>query len=158
MLQNNGQWSLINQCTEFWLSLINDFEGAKYISVFQVRILALEETGAHWLGVGIQSMLYIWSLVLNTPMIQNLASYLDFEGAKNICDLWVPIWGFGGCWRLLTVVWHLDLHLGMVTDLWFTRVPNFGSPSWFWRGKEHLCPLNPDIGFGKCWGFLTRVL
>ena len=50
-------------------------------------------------------------------MIQSLALYLDFEGAKNIHPLYVPIWGFGGCWRFLTGVWHLDLDLDMVTGL-----------------------------------------
>ena len=46
-------------------------------------------------------------------MHQILALYLDFEGAKNIHVLYVFIWGFGGCWRFLTGVWHLDLDLDM---------------------------------------------
>ena len=50
-------------------------------------------------------------------MIQILALYLDFEGAKNIHVLKVLIWGFGGRWRILTGVWHLDLDLDMVTGL-----------------------------------------
>ena len=50
-------------------------------------------------------------------MIQILALYLDFEGAKNIHVLSVIIWGFGGCWRFLTGVWHLDLDLDMVRNL-----------------------------------------
>ena len=41
--------------------------------------------------------------------------YLDFEGAKKIHVLEVLIWGFKGCWRLITGVWHLDLDLDMVT-------------------------------------------
>ena len=50
-------------------------------------------------------------------MIQILALYLDFEGAKNIHALQALIFGFGGHWSLLTVVWHLDLDLDMVTGL-----------------------------------------
>ena len=50
-------------------------------------------------------------------MIQILALSLDFEGAKNIQVLEVLISGFGGCWRFLTGVWHLDLDLDMVDDL-----------------------------------------
>ena len=46
-----------------------------------------------------------------------LALYLDFEGAKNIHVLEVLIWGFGGRWRLLIEIWHLDLDLDMVNGL-----------------------------------------
>ena len=36
------------------------------------------------LGFGILILIWIWSLVFNTPMIQSLALYLDFVGEKNI--------------------------------------------------------------------------
>ena len=38
-----------------------------------------------------------------------LAFFLDFEGAKNIHVHKVLICHFGGCWRFLSGVWHLDL-------------------------------------------------
>ena len=66
---------------------------------------------------GILILVCIWSLVFDIPMIQILALYLNYEGAKNICDLKVLIWGFGGHWRFLTWVWHLDLDLDKVTVL-----------------------------------------
>ena len=47
-------------------------------------------------------------------MFQILTPYLDFEGAKNIHVLKVLIWGFGGHWRVLTGIPHLDLDLDMV--------------------------------------------
>ena len=50
-------------------------------------------------------------------MIQISALYLDFEGAKNIHVLYVLYMDFGGGWRFLTGVWHLDLDLNMVTGL-----------------------------------------
>ena len=50
-------------------------------------------------------------------MIQILALYLDFEGAKNIRVLKVLIWGFGGHWIFLTWVWYLDPDLDMVTSV-----------------------------------------
>ena len=50
-------------------------------------------------------------------MIQILALHLDFEGAKNIIVLQVLIWGFEGCWQLLTGVWHLDFNLDMGRNL-----------------------------------------
>ena len=48
-------------------------------------------------------------------MFQILALSLDFEGAKNIHILYVLIWAFGGGWRFLAGVCHLDLDLDMVT-------------------------------------------
>ena len=53
----------------------------------------------------------------DTPMIQIVALYLNFEGEKNIHVLEVLIWGFGGRWRFLTGDWHLDFDLDMVTGL-----------------------------------------
>ena len=80
-------------------------------------------------------------------MIQILALYLDFEGAKNIHVLQVLIWGFGGHWRFLTGVWYLDLYLDMVTGLWYTQDPNFGSIL-ISKVQEHPCPLVLIWGFG----------
>ena len=37
----------------------------------------------------------------------------------------------------------------MVTGHWYTNIPNFGSLSWFWRCKEHPCPLSPDLGLWR---------
>ena len=34
----------------------------------------------------------------------------------------------------------------MVTGLWCSHDPNFGSLSWFWRCKDHSCPLSPHLG------------
>ena len=62
-------------------------------------------------------------------MFKILALYLDFEDVENIHVLKVLIWGFGGCWRSLTGVQHLDPDLDMVTCLLYTYVPNFGSLS-----------------------------
>ena len=59
-------------------------------------------------------------------MIQILALYGDFEGAKNIHVLKVIIWSFGGHWRFLTGVWQLDLDYDMVTYLMYNIVPKFG--------------------------------
>ena len=51
---------------------------------FKSSFGALEDAGGSWLGFGILILIWIWSLVFDTPMIQILALYLDFEGAKNI--------------------------------------------------------------------------
>ena len=55
------------------------------------------------------------SLVIDTLIIQILALYLDFDGAKIIHVLLILILGFSEGWRFLTGVWHLDLDLDMVT-------------------------------------------
>ena len=39
------------------------------------------------------------------------------------------ILGFGGHWRFLTGVWHLNLNLDMVTCLWYTYDQHIGSLS-----------------------------
>ena len=59
------------------------------------------------------------------------------------------MWGFGGRWRLLTLIWHVDLDLDMVVGLWYTNDLNFGSLSWFWRCKEHPCPLSTHLGLWR---------
>ena len=82
-------------------------------------------------------------------MMWFLALSLDFEGSKNIHILKVLIWGFGGCWRFLAGVLYLDLDFDMITGLWHTNDPNFGPLSWFWRCKEHACPLSPRLGIWR---------
>ena len=93
-------------------------------------------------------------------MFQILPLYLNFEGLKNIFVLSVPIWSFWGCWMFLSWGWYLDLVLDMVTGLWYTNDPYFGSLSWFWRCKEHPCPLSPHLGLWRTlevpdWGFAS---
>ena len=45
--------------------------------------------------------------------------------------------------------WHLDLDVDMITVLWHTHDPNFGSLSRFWRCKENPCPLTPHLGLWR---------
>ena len=99
------------------LALYLDFKGSKNIDVLQVLIWGF---GGRWrflTGVSMLILVWIWSLVFDTTMIQIFALYLDFEGAKSFHVLKVLIWGFGGCWRFLTGVWHFDLELDIVTGL-----------------------------------------
>ena len=63
-----------------------------------------------------------------------------------------PLSPYLGLWRMLeflTWVWYLDLDLDMVACPWYTYVLNFGSLSWFWRCKEHQCPLSPHLGLWR---------
>ena len=113
---------------------------------FKSWFWALEDAGGSWLVFGILILICVWSLILDTPMFQILALYLDFEGAKNIHVLLDPDLGFRWCWRLLIGVWHLDFELDMVNEFWYTQVPNCGSLSWFWRWKDHPCPLRSWFG------------
>ena len=54
----------------------------------------LEDARGSWLESGILILIWIWSLVFDTTMIQILALYLDFEGAKNIQEsiIWFSVW------------------------------------------------------------------
>ena len=104
-----------------------------------------------WQGFSILILIQIWSLVFDTSLFQNLALYLNFNSAKNIHILWVLVLSFGGCWRFLTGVWHLDLDSNMVTGLWYNHDPNFCS--------HIICCLGwvQVQGCGECWIFLTGV-
>ena len=108
-----GHFSLIYPCSKIWLSILILVVQRTSMS-FEFWYGALEDAGGSWLGFGISILIWIWPLVFDIPMIQILALYLDFEGAKNIHVLKVLIWGFGGRWRFLTGVWNLDIDLDMV--------------------------------------------
>ena len=119
---------------------------------------ALEYAGGSWLGFGILILIWICSQVFGISMYGILALYLDFEGAKNIHVLKALIWGFEGHWRFLTWVLHPYIDLDMVTGLWYSHILTFISLLWFWRCKEHPCPLSPEMGLWRTlevpdWGF-----
>ena len=91
-----GHWSLIDQWSRFLLSKLI-LKVQRTSMSFKSCFRALEDTEGSWPGFSIFIMIWIWSLVFYTTMIQILALYLDFEGAKNIHVLNVLFWGFGGC-------------------------------------------------------------
>ena len=62
------------------------------------------------MGFVILILIWIWSLVFDTPMSRILALCLDFESAKNIQVLLVLIWGLEGAGdsrRILIHIWSL---------------------------------------------------
>ena len=69
------------------------------------------------MGFDISILIWILSLVFDTQMIQILALYFNFEGARNIHVPYILIWGFGWGWWFLTVVLHLNLDLDIATGL-----------------------------------------
>ena len=81
------------------------------------KVGASEDTGGSLLGFGIFILIWILSLVFGKPMVRIWTLYLDLEVAKITHVLKVLSWGFGGCWRFLTGVQHLDLDLDMVIFL-----------------------------------------
>ena len=66
------------------LALYLDLDSAKNILSFKSCFGVLLDIGGSGLGFGILILTLIWLLVFDTPMIQILALYLDFEGAKNM--------------------------------------------------------------------------
>ena len=107
------QWSLVHPYSEFWLSSFI-LKVQRTSMSFKSSFGAFEDARGSWLGFGILILIMIWSLVFYTPMLWILFLYLDFEGAKTIYVHKVLIWGFGGYWKFLTGIWHLDLDLDMV--------------------------------------------
>ena len=141
-------WSLIKCWFKFWLSTLTLKVQRTYMC-FKSWFGALVDSGCYWRGFSILILIWIWSLGFDTLMIQSWHFYFDFEGAKKLHVLQVLILDFGGCWRFLTGVWDHVPDLDMVTYLWWTYVPNFGSLFWFWKCREHPCPQSPDLGLWK---------
>ena len=121
-----GHWSLMYPWSKFWLSILI-LKMQRTSMSFKSSFEALEDAGDSWLGFHILILIWILSVVFDIPLIQILALYLNFEGAKNIHVLKILMRGFGGCWRFLTWVWYLGHHFDMVTSLWYTHDPKFGS-------------------------------
>ena len=111
---------------------------------FNAWLLALEDAWGSWLRIGILILVCILTLVFDILMIKILVLYL--EGEKSIMYFKSSFGGFGGCWRFLGHVWYLDLDLDMFNCLLYTHDPNVVSLSWFWRCKDHLCPVSPVMG------------
>ena len=78
-----GHWSLVQLYSKFWLSILISKVQRTSMS-FKSSFGALEDAGGSLLVFGILILIWIWSLVFATTMIQSFALYLDFEGAKNI--------------------------------------------------------------------------
>ena len=78
-----GLWSLIYPWSVFLLSILI-MKVQRTSMSFKSSFGAAEDAAGSWLGFGIFIVIWIWSLVLDIPMIGILALCLDFEGAKNI--------------------------------------------------------------------------
>ena len=68
---------------------------------------------------------------------------------NNIHCLWRPwirIWIvlFIRNYSNIRIIWIFVATL--VTCIWYTHIPNFGSLAWFRRCKEHPCPLSTEEG------------
>ena len=86
-----ASWSWIGYChlpliypwTKFWLSILI-LKVQRTSMSFKSSFGALEDTRGSWLWFSILILIWIWSLVFDTPLIWILALSLDFEDAKNI--------------------------------------------------------------------------
>ena len=107
-------WSLIHPWSIFWLS-ISILEVWRVYMSFKSWFGDLEVAVGSWLWFAILIMIWMRSLVFDTPIFWTCAFYLDLKGAKNIKVLYVHIWGFGRCFWLLTGGWHLGPDIYMVT-------------------------------------------
>ena len=108
---------------------------------FKCLFWALEEAGGSGLLFGIYISIWIWSLVFDTPMLQIVDVYLDFEDVQNIHVLWVLTLGLQGCWRFQTGVMDLYFNLYLLTGLWYTYNPNIGSVAYFFSPVLRLLRL-----------------
>ena len=148
-------------CSTFWLYI--DFDGAKNIHVLYVPIW---DFGGQWsLDVPDCSLVSLSWFVYGHWYLIHMCStfwlYIDFDGAKNIHVLYVPIWDFGGRWSLdvpdcslVSLSWFVYGHWSLIHP-----GPKFWSPllilkllrtSMFWRRLEV-----PDWSFFlRFWGYV----
>ena len=63
------------------------------------------------------------------PLASSKAPNQSFKIMDDICNFKVKIWRFGGSWKFLTGVWHPYIDMDIVSGLWYTHIPNFGSLS-----------------------------
>ena len=78
-----GYWSLIHPYSEFRLSIFT-VKMQRISMSLNFWFGPLKHAGGSWVGFGILILNRIWSLIFGTPMLQILAHYLYFAGAKNI--------------------------------------------------------------------------
>ena len=161
----NDQWSLTGPCSWFWLS------------IFILKVLRSSMT---FKSSFLKFLSWVWHLDLNFDMVtglwynhdMNIGSLFWFWRCKEqLC----PLSSDGELWRMLEVpdwCWSLDIDLDIVTGLWYTPHPKFGSLSGFWMCKEHSFKAMEDAGgswldvvviwvlicgLGGGWRLLTRI-
>ena len=78
-----SHWSLIHSWSKFWLSILI-LKVQRTSMSFKSSFWAVDDAGGSWLGLGILILIWIWSLVFDTPLFQNLSLYLYFEDSKKI--------------------------------------------------------------------------
>ena len=156
--------SLICPCSEFWLSHLI-LKVQRTSTSFKSWFGALEDTWGSWLGICILILIgcvhwslihpcsEFWHLHLDLDMIAGLW-YINFPNFLSLSWFWrckkhpCSLSPNFGVWRMLKFLiggFHPDIDLYMVIGLWFIHSLNFCSLSWFWRGKEHLCPWSPCL-------------
>ena len=119
-----GHWSLIHPWSEFWLSILI-LKVQRTSMSFKSSFGALEDAGGSWLGFGILILIWIWSLVFDTLMIQILA--------------------LSWFWRCKEHPVPLSPHLG----LWGTmEASDWGLASWSWFEYGHWSKIHP---WSKFW-------
>ena len=114
---------------------------------FKSWFWALEHAGGSWLGFGILILIWCgnWSLMhpwsdfwisISISKVQKTSRSFKFSfGALEDA---------GDSWLVFII-----LILICIWSFFYTHDPNFGSLSWFWRCKEHPCPLSPHLGLWR---------
>ena len=87
--------------------------------------------------------IYIKTKMPNPSQEPSSSSKVPNEDLKDVdvlCNFKIKIEGQN---------WDHDLHMHMVTGLWYTYVPNFGSLFWFSRCQEHPYSLSSEFGLRR---------
>ena len=103
-------------------------------------------------------LIWVWSLIFDTPMFWILALHVDFEGAKNTLVLIVLNWGFRWHWRFLAGVGSFIL-IWIWSQVFDTFMFQILALYLDIEGAENIHILSVLIwGFGGSWKFLAGVL
>ena len=106
---------------------------------------ALEDAIEFWLGLGIFILILIWSLVYGRPICLSILILKEQRLFMYFKYWFGTLEDAGGSWLgsvILIIIWIWSLAFD-------TPLFQILALSWFWRCKEHPCPLCPNFELWK---------
>ena len=126
-----GHWSLFHPYSKFWLSILI-LKMKRTSMSFKSSFWALEDAGGSWHGLGLLILIWTWSLVFDTPMIQFWLCILILKVQRTSLSFksWFgALENAGGSWlvfEILILIWIWSLGLDLALAL------SYGYGFWLW--------------------------
>ena len=145
-LYEYGQWSFIQMYSDFLLSiLILEVQGTS--TSFKSWFGGVDNFGGLWLGFGSWSWFGYIHLPLKHQWSKFWLSSLIWKMLRTSVSFNSWCWALKEAW----VSW-LEILILILILIWlvcYTHNPYFGSLSFIWRCKEHLCSLSTCVGLWR---------